>query len=221
MGGLAKLATSAAAASIAPTLILGGCDGARETAATAAGAAVADTPVTAGGSSFAAPIVKHWFEVYAADQADAALSYESVGSEAGIDRFLAGSVDIGATDAPLGAAETAQGQARFVQLPVTGGMIAIAYNLPGLDAPLNLPRQVYPAIFLGEIDRWDDARPGRAGPARPVGGGTHPRRLRSYARRLRRVRPEKGKSRCGRWTRRSASAPTSGDQASARHVGTA
>uniref|UniRef100_UPI0025E5C246 phosphate ABC transporter substrate-binding protein PstS n=1 Tax=Thiohalocapsa sp. TaxID=2497641 RepID=UPI0025E5C246 len=48
--------------------------------------------------------------------------------------------------------------------PITGGMIAIAYNLPGVDGPINLPRDVYPDIFLGEVYRWDDPRIAAANP---------------------------------------------------------
>jgi ABC-type phosphate transport system substrate-binding protein len=69
-------------------------------------------------------------------------------------------VDIGATDAPLRPDAAAQLEGDFAQLPVTGGMIAITYNLPGLSGPLNLPRDVYADIFLGEIDRWDDPESG-------------------------------------------------------------
>jgi phosphate transport system substrate-binding protein len=37
-------------------------------------------------------------------------------------------------------------------------MIAIAYKLPGIDGPLNLPRDVYVDIFRGALHRWDDPR---------------------------------------------------------------
>ena len=43
-------------------------------------------------------------------------------------------------------------------------MIAIAYNLPGTDGPLNLPRDVYADIFRGALDRWDDPRIAAANP---------------------------------------------------------
>ncbi len=43
-------------------------------------------------------------------------------------------------------------------------MIAIAYNLPGIDGPLNLPRDVYVGIFNGRLARWDDPRIAAANP---------------------------------------------------------
>lgn len=114
--------------------------------------------LSAAGSSFAAPIFNKWIEVYGAQHSDLGLSYDSVGSGEGIERFLAGSSDIGATDAPLHPAEAATLKGKFVQIPVTAGMIAITYNMPGVQAPLNLPREVYADIFRGTIDRWSDPR---------------------------------------------------------------
>jgi phosphate transport system substrate-binding protein len=124
----------------------------------------ASLTLSAAGSSFAAPIFKRWIEVYGAEHLDLGLSYASVGSGEGIERFLAGSSDIGATDAPLRPSEAATLKGRFVQIPVTAGMIAITYNLPGVRAPLNLPRDVYADIFLGKIARWSDPRIAAANP---------------------------------------------------------
>lgn len=120
--------------------------------------------LSSAGSSFAAPIFKKWIEIYGSEHPDVGLSYASVGSGEGIERFLAGSSDIGATDAPLRPAEAGTLHGQFVQIPVTAGMIAITYNLPGVQAPLNLPRDVYADIFLGKIDRWSDPRIAAANP---------------------------------------------------------
>lgn len=114
--------------------------------------------ITAAGSSFAAPMFNQWLQVYGTEHPNLSLSYDSIGSGAGIERFLAGSVDIGATDAPLRGDEDKQFEGHFAQLPITGGMIAIAYNLPGVQGPINLPRDVYSDIFLGKSFRWDDPR---------------------------------------------------------------
>lgn len=153
---LLALATTAA-------LLLGACDQAPETTQTET-RTDAEAGVSGAGSSFAAPIFKHWLEQYGAGHPALALSYDSIGSGAGIERFLAGSVDIGATDAPLATDDAARVEGGFAQLPITGGMIAIAYNLPGVDGPINLPREVYPDIFLGEVYRWDDPRIAAANP---------------------------------------------------------
>ena len=41
-------------------------------------------------------------------------------------------------------------------LPMTAGEIVLGYNLPGNPKGLKLPRDVYPAIFLGKITKWND-----------------------------------------------------------------
>ena len=43
-------------------------------------------------------------------------------------------------------------------VPTTAGMIVLAYNLPGVNGELKLPRDVYADIFAGVIKRWDDTR---------------------------------------------------------------
>jgi phosphate transport system substrate-binding protein len=43
-------------------------------------------------------------------------------------------------------------------------MIVLAYHIPGVDAPIRLPRDVYPEIFAGKIRRWDDPRLQAANP---------------------------------------------------------
>ncbi len=156
-------------------LLLGGCDRSAETSSNPRGD-TGDTgamAVIGAGSSFAAPIFEHWLATYAGDHQDLVLRYDSVGSGAGIQSFVASSVDIGATDAPLSDDEADRVEGDFAQLPITGGMIAIAYNLPGLSGPINLPRDVYPDIFLGKVYRWDDPRiaaanPGIALPAKVI-----------------------------------------------------
>src|SRR6185369_13039601 len=43
-------------------------------------------------------------------------------------------------------------------VPVTAGLIVLAYNLPGLGGPLKMSRDVYTDIFAGRIRSWNDAR---------------------------------------------------------------
>jgi len=150
-------------ACLSALLMLGGCEQSAD-ADPATSSTEATLRISGAGSSFAAPIFNKWFEVYASAHPDLALDYDSVGSGEGIDRFLAGNVDIGATDAPLRPDHAAEVGGPYLQLPVTAGMIAIAYNLPGVDGRLNLPRDVYVDIFRGTLKRWDDARIAAANP---------------------------------------------------------
>ena len=153
-----------ASVSILCLSILSGCQPEQPNTSSAPEQVSDDSAITAAGSSFAAPMFNKWLEAYGPEHRNLSLSYNSVGSGAGIERFLAQTVDIGATDAPLRDDEVEQVEGDFAQLPITGGMIAIAYNLPDFPGPLNLPRDVYTEIFLGNAFRWDDPRIAAANP---------------------------------------------------------
>jgi phosphate transport system substrate-binding protein len=126
-----------------------------------AAASAQDAPLSlhGGGSTFAAPAHRAWIEDYRAAAPTVEISYASIGSGDGIAGFLDGSLDFAATDAPLTGEQEAQVPGRVLHVPVTAGMVAVAYNLPGdLDGTLRLPRAVLGDIFAGAVTRWDDPR---------------------------------------------------------------
>lgn len=115
--------------------------------------------VLGGGSSFAAPIFGAWIDAFGEQQPALDIEYDSIGSSEGITRFLQGSLDFGATDAPLDEAQEAEVEGGVTHVPVTAGMIAVAYQLPdGMEGSLRLTRDVYGDIFAGKITSWDDPR---------------------------------------------------------------
>jgi phosphate transport system substrate-binding protein len=70
-------------------------------------------------------------------------------------------VDFGCTDAfmkkdQLAAAEKAGGN--VIHVPLAMGAIAVAYNVPGLDKPINFTGEVLADIFLGNLTKWNDAK---------------------------------------------------------------
>lgn len=111
------------------------------------------------GASFPAPLYQRWFSDYGKENAGTQISYQSVGSGAGVEQFLAGTVDFGATDAPLKAEERAKFQEKYgaapIQVPMTGGSVVLAYNLDDVDG-LKLSRDAYCGIVTGEITKWND-----------------------------------------------------------------
>jgi phosphate transport system substrate-binding protein len=110
------------------------------------------------GATFPAPLYKKWLEEYQKRHPDVQLSYDTIGSGEGTKRFMAGTVDFGASDAAMSDEEMAA-VARGVQLlPTVAGSIVLAYNLDGLGGDLKLARDVYVDIFLGKIKAWDDPR---------------------------------------------------------------
>ncbi|WP_294532757.1 phosphate ABC transporter substrate-binding protein PstS [uncultured Rhodoblastus sp.] len=110
------------------------------------------------GSTFSAPLYKKWIEAYQQDHKDVSLSYDVVGSGLGVSRFVHGAVDFGATDVLPGGFILSTVKRGVIAVPVTAGMIVLAYNIPGLGGVLNLPKDVYADIFTGHIKVWNDAR---------------------------------------------------------------
>jgi phosphate transport system substrate-binding protein len=117
--------------------------------------AAASTQLTGAGSTFDYPFFSKAFYAYNQKNPDLTVNYQSIGSGGGIAQFTAKTVDFGATDVPMSAAELARANAPVLQIPVTLGGEAIAYNLPGVNA-LRLTRQVLVDIYLGKILKWND-----------------------------------------------------------------
>ena len=120
--------------------------------------------VKGAGSTFAAPLYNAWIKVLRQADNEIDVAYDAVGSGEGITRFASGSVDFAATDVLPGEFLFFGVKRGMAAVPVTAGMIALAYNLPGLGGELKLPRDVYSDIFSGRIRHWNDARISNANP---------------------------------------------------------
>jgi phosphate transport system substrate-binding protein len=118
--------------------------------------AAAATQLTGAGSSFDYPFFSKAFYVYNQKNPDVTVNYQSIGSGGGIAQFTARNVDFGATDVPMNPGELARAPGPVLQIPVTLGGEAIAYNLPGVTATIHLTRQVLAGIYLGKILKWND-----------------------------------------------------------------
>jgi phosphate transport system substrate-binding protein len=116
------------------------------------------------GSTFSAALYNQWIENYHREHPAISIIYDAVGSGEGVRRFVAGSVDFGASDVVLSDREAAQISRGAVMVPSTAGMVVLAYNLPGMRGELRLPRDVYPGVLSGQIRYWDDPRIRQANP---------------------------------------------------------
>jgi len=116
------------------------------------------------GSTFAAPLYEHWAEAFHAKSPEVAMVYDRVGSGAGIARFVARSIDIGASDFPPGEESSEAARERMVMIPATAGLVVLAYNLPTVQGELRLSPDVYAGIFAGVIQTWDDPAITQANP---------------------------------------------------------
>jgi len=105
------------------------------------------------GATFPAPIYLRWFQDLAS-KGEVKVNYQSVGSGAGIRQFEAATVDFAASDKPLSDEDAAGIQRGAVQVPMTAGAIAVAYNNPGCE--LKLTQQQLVEIFEGKITNYSD-----------------------------------------------------------------
>lgn len=154
---------SAAAGVAALVLLVTACGGGDGGEAAGGGGEDLDSlagEVHGAGATFPAPLFRDWtFQYGDAVQPDVRISYDSIGSGGGIDRFLEGSVEFGSserylTDEDLDAVATMRGCAG-IQFPVVFGSVVIAFNDVALDGMV-LDAETIAGIFSGEITTYQD-----------------------------------------------------------------
>ncbi|MFH1903590.1 MAG: phosphate ABC transporter substrate-binding protein PstS [Candidatus Omnitrophota bacterium] len=109
--------------------------------------------INGAGATFPYPLYSQWFYSYQ-QQTGVKINYQSIGSGAGIQQVKVGTVDFGASDAPLTKEDLSANN--LVQFPMVGGAVAITYNVPGLGSGLKLTSPMIADIYLGKITRWND-----------------------------------------------------------------
>jgi phosphate transport system substrate-binding protein len=112
--------------------------------------------LTGAGATFPMPIYTKWFDEYSKSH-PVRVNYASVGSGAGISQITEGTVDFGASDAPMSDEEIGR-KPGIVHVPTVMGAVAVTYNLPELTQPLKIDGPTLAAIFQGQIKKWNDPR---------------------------------------------------------------
>ncbi len=121
----------------------------------AAGAKRNGDTLVGAGSSFVKPLVDQWTPDYD-HKTGVQIQYSPIGSGGGIAAITARTVDFGASDAPLSPDQFAACKG-CVQIPWALSATSIIYNLPNVKNNLHMTGSVLGKIYLGQIDRWDDA----------------------------------------------------------------
>jgi phosphate transport system substrate-binding protein len=110
--------------------------------------------ISGAGATFPYPVYAKWAEAYAA-KTGVKLNYQSIGSGGGIKQIKAKTVDFGASDAPLEAAEL--DEAGLMQFPMIMGGVVPVVNLPKMaPGSLKLDGKVLADIYLGKVKKWND-----------------------------------------------------------------
>src|SRR5437899_3507889 len=134
------------------------------TALTLAAPAAAQVKLNGAGATFPNIIYQDWMLSYNQAHPDVQLNYQSIGSGGGIRQFSDGTVDFGATDAPMKDSAIAAIKGNVLHIPTVLGGDVPTYNLPDVKETLRFTPDVLADIFLGKITRWNDARIAAANP---------------------------------------------------------
>jgi phosphate transport system substrate-binding protein len=111
--------------------------------------------INGAGATFPYPLYSKWFYTYE-KSTGVKINYQSIGSGGGIQQVKAGTVDFGASDAPLPKEEI--DKHGLIQFPMVSGAVAVIYNLPGIPIGLKLTSEVVADIYFGKIMKWNDQR---------------------------------------------------------------
>ncbi len=110
------------------------------------------------GSSFVNPLMQKWVSEYGNINPNIRIDYQSIGSGGGVKQTKERTVQFGATDVAINDADLKSATAEIVHIPVILGAVVLTYNLPEVGKPLRFSPDIIADIFLGKINRWDDAR---------------------------------------------------------------
>jgi phosphate transport system substrate-binding protein len=134
-------------------LTIGACGKSSSTNSTGSTSSTSAT-ISGAGSTFAAPVYEQW----GSGISGLTVNYNPVGSGAGITALEGKTVDFGASDPPLKAAdeETLAKVGEAQQIPMFLGAITVSYNLPGVASGLKLNGKTIADIFLGKVKTWND-----------------------------------------------------------------
>ena len=120
--------------------------------------AAADVTLTGAGATFPQPLYERWIREYQKVEPGVKIDYRATGSGAGIKAITDKTVHFAGSDSPLTRKEQeAMGGATAVaEFPSCAGGVVPAFNLEGIKE-LNLTGEVIARIFLGTVNKWNDA----------------------------------------------------------------
>lgn len=122
---------------------------------------LAQLKLNGAGATFPYVIYSKWFDVYHG-KTGVEFNYQSIGSGGGIKQVTEGTVDFGASDAPMSEVQLKEVKEKqgtdVLHIPTVMGAVVVTYNIPGVGKGLRLSPDALAGIFLGEITKWNDAK---------------------------------------------------------------
>ena len=118
--------------------------------------------VSGKGATFVEPIMTYWTETFRTRTGEKVrISYDGVGSSAGIEAVTKKLAAFGCSDVPLTADQLAAARAgggEVVHVPLVVGAVVPIYNVPGADGDLVFTGDLLADVFMGKVARWNDPR---------------------------------------------------------------
>ena len=115
------------------------------------------TTLKGAGATFPYPVYAKWFTNYRRENPNLEIAYDSIGSEAGVRRLLAGAVDFGASENPESIRELAPDEeGKYLLFPSVVGAVVPVVNIPGFSSDIAFTPEALAGIFLGKIRKWND-----------------------------------------------------------------
>jgi phosphate transport system substrate-binding protein len=125
-------------------------------------ALAAETAISGAGATFPYPLYSKWADTYS-KESQVKLNYQAIGSGGGIKQITEGTVDFGASDAPLKPEEL--DKADLTQFPVVMGGVVPVVNLTNVKSgDLKLTPELLAELFMGKIKKWNDPKLAEANP---------------------------------------------------------
>ena len=161
-----------AAMALAGTLLLAACGSDTNNTGSSSGSSSSSSPssdvkcvsgsIKASGSSAQKNAITQWINDYQSKCTGATIDYQANGSGAGIQDFNNKQTAFAGSDAVMKPEEQTAADARCatgkaIHLPMVGGAITLAYNVPGVT-DLTLTPEVIAGIFDSTITKWNDPK---------------------------------------------------------------
>ena len=119
---------------------------------------IAQTDLHGAGATFPAPLYRKWFESFQQRNPEVRITYNAVGSEAGLRLLADDKVDFAASDALISELPLSNTPIVFRHFASVLGAVVPIYNLKGLGKDLRFSPDTLADIYLGKITKWNDPR---------------------------------------------------------------
>lgn len=110
--------------------------------------------VVGAGATFPDPIYQEWIRSFEAHSPGLPITYQAVGSEAGLQKLTRREIDFAASDFPPPANVRTDLSVQLIAM-VVGGVVP-AYNIPNLQHGLRFTPELLADIYLGKVKNWND-----------------------------------------------------------------